>query len=100
MIKAILFDVDGVLLDSFDSNLEFLNSFFIKTGYKPLIREQYKSFFYLPLRDTIIKVTGLKNKNEIDKLVNFAKDKNNNFRSRDPLLTKNALTIIKSLSKK
>ena len=97
MIKAVLFDVDGVLLDSFDSNLDFIRNFLIAAGYRPPTRKEYKPLFYVPLRDVIVKLTGLKNKKEVDGLLNFAKS--NNFRVRDPLMTKDAINVVKSLGK-
>ena len=97
MIKAILFDVDGVLLDSFDSNLQFTRKFFIATGYKPPTRKDYVPLFYLPLRDVIVKITGLKNKKEVDKLLNFAKS--NDFRVKDPLMTEDVVNVVRSLGK-
>jgi len=44
MIKVVLFDVDGVLLESFEANRQFFNKLFEKAGYKqPTLQE------YLPL---------------------------------------------------
>jgi len=53
MIKAVLFDVDGVLLDSFESNLLFYQKLFLAFSYPPPTREQYRQLFHQPLKGVI-----------------------------------------------
>lgn len=96
MIKAVIFDIDGVLLDSFDSNLSFINELLEANGYKPLTKKKYLPLFYVPLRDVIINA-GIKNEKEIQWLIKSAKT--GNFRTKLPIMTKGALKTIKFLSK-
>src|SRR5260221_4238091 len=54
MIKAVLFDVDGVLIDSYEANYLFYKELFIKAGYKPPTYDEYDIHMHGTL-DTIIK---------------------------------------------
>lgn len=57
MIRAVLFDIDGVLLDSFEANLKFFQDLLESEGYPRPTREQYRTVFHLPLIDTIRTLT-------------------------------------------
>lgn len=52
-IKAIIFDVDGVLVDSFDASVEYFGDFFEAAGYVAPTREEYRHMFHLSLDDMI-----------------------------------------------
>ena len=45
MIKAVFFDIDGVLLDSFEANLKFYSTLMIKFGFKAPTRENFPDIF-------------------------------------------------------
>ena len=49
MIKGVLFDIDGVLLDSFESGLHFFGDVLTKMGHPRPSRARYKKMFHLPL---------------------------------------------------
>jgi len=45
MVKAVLFDMDGVLVDSFEAWLRLVNSASSEFGYSDISREQFKSVY-------------------------------------------------------
>ncbi len=49
MIKGVLFDIDGVLLGSFESGLLFFGDVLAHMGHPRPTRERYKKAFHLPL---------------------------------------------------
>lgn len=53
MTKAILFDIDGVLLDSFEANLKFFQDLMTHFGYPAPTREAYRPMFHFPMREVI-----------------------------------------------
>ncbi len=53
MIKAVIFDVDGTLLDSFEANLKFFQNLMAAAGHPGLTREQYLSLYHINMRDVI-----------------------------------------------
>lgn len=74
MIKAIIFDVDGVLVDSRNANIALYQTVLQKAGYPVASPEKILECFHLPLRQTIIKLTGSTDLNEIKRTINIAKD--------------------------
>ena len=53
MLKAVLFDIDGVLIDSLEANLKFFQDILGGAGYPRPTREEYAKVFHLPLIDTL-----------------------------------------------
>ena len=49
MIKAVLFDIDGVLLDSFDAGFKWLQDLVVQMGYPKPTKRAYGQAFHLPL---------------------------------------------------
>lgn len=60
MIKAILFDIDGVLVDSSEANISFKRMLFEKAGYTDFDKELQNSF-HKPIRQVIEEVLASKN---------------------------------------
>jgi pyrophosphatase PpaX len=67
-IKAVIFDVDGVLVLSQNSNVAFYKKLLDKAGYKTITRQQVLDCFHLPMRQTIEKLTGSKDSEEIQRI--------------------------------
>ena len=68
MIKAVIFDIDGVLLDSFEANLKFFQDLMIKFGYRPPTREEFPPIFHLNMWDAIEALTKSDSEVEIRKI--------------------------------
>ncbi|GAB4219388.1 MAG: pyrophosphatase PpaX [Candidatus Microgenomates bacterium] len=100
MIKTVLFDVDGVLLDSFEANLVFYQNLFNKFGYIGPTKEEYKKMHHLTMIDVIRKITKIDNEDKIKKIWQVGKSRE--VRYPDELLKtpKNLKKILFQLSKK
>lgn len=96
MIKAVIFDVDGVLIDSFEANLQFYHDLFVNAGYPPLSREKF--IFHMTMDKIIREHTQLKDENKIKQIWQMGKD----CRYPDELVIspKNYDTVVRELSKK
>lgn len=75
MIKTVLFDVDGVLIDSFQANFEFYKRLFVKAGYTPPTLEEYTPMFQSTMMGVIQTVTKSTSPEEIDRLMTIGKDR-------------------------
>lgn len=52
-LKAVIFDVDGVLLDSFEANLKFFQDLLKKAGYAQPTREEYSKMMHMSMKSVI-----------------------------------------------
>lgn len=75
MIRAVIFDIDGVLLDSFEANLKFFQNLMIKAGYPPPTREEYLPLFHLSMMDAIRILTKSVSEEEISKIWALGRDR-------------------------
>jgi HAD superfamily hydrolase (TIGR01509 family) len=55
-MRAVIFDIDGVLLDSFEENLRFFQDLLSKAGYPPPSREQFPELFHLSMMSVLRKL--------------------------------------------
>ncbi len=99
MIKLVIFDIDGVLLDSFESNLNYFRQVFKAAGYKRLPSAGwYKKHFHFTMPETILKFAGTTTSEEYNRLIDLGKKFYNS--RKDFKLTPYSLFIVKELSKK
>ncbi|MFH1071862.1 MAG: HAD family hydrolase [Nanoarchaeota archaeon] len=75
MIKSVIFDVDGVLLDSFEANLRFFQDLMRKTGYRPPTREEYPALFHLSMLQVIRVLTKSSDEDEVKKIWKMGKSR-------------------------
>ncbi len=69
MLKAILFDIDGTLIDSFHSNLNLYRRIWTKRGIPNFpSEEQYRPLFHLPLLECFAYLSEDKSQAEMDRL--------------------------------
>jgi len=97
MVKAIIFDIDGVLLDSFEANLLFWKLLMEKTGFEPPTREEFKPLFYMNFWNSIKVHTGLKADAEIKKIWELGHELIP-YRTKFMKIPQHADKVIKSLS--
>ncbi len=72
MIKAILFDVDGVLVDSLRANFIFYSRVMRGNGYRAPALSEYRKLFHLPLAEAIASLSKEKSKKRLKSTVDKA----------------------------
>ena len=75
MIKGVLFDIDGVLIDSFDANLKFYQDLFVKAGFTPPTKEDFLPLFSKTMKDVIRILTKSDTEEEIQKIWEMGKNR-------------------------
>lgn len=100
MTKAIIFDIDGVLLDSFEANLKFHQDLMKRFGYKPPTREDYSKCFHLPLDETIKFLTKSEDEEEIKRIWEAGRSREVTYDVTLLTLAEKAEEIISEFSKK
>ncbi len=73
MIKAVIFDVDGVLLDSFEANFNFFRELMPMAGYKEPTREEYTPLFFSPMIGVIRALAGNASEEEVQRIFEMGK---------------------------
>lgn len=74
-LKCILFDVDGVIIDSKEANAEFYAVLLEKAGYKRPPRAEIDKYFHLPMWQGIEKLTGSHDEAEIRRIWQLGHDR-------------------------
>ncbi|MFA6588344.1 MAG: HAD family hydrolase [Patescibacteria group bacterium] len=100
VIKAVIFDIDGVLLDSFEANLKFFQNIFQASGYAPPSRKDYEQMFHLSMLDVIKKISGSADEKEVMRIFNLGKDRAHFFPFELLKIPKDSESTLKALSKK
>jgi len=73
-LKAIIFDVDGVLVDSKNANVAFFQTLLKKAGYTAISREEVASYFHLPMWQVIEKLINSTDQEEIRRIWEMGHD--------------------------
>ena len=68
MIKAVIFDIDGVLINSFEANFKFYQDLMAFAGYKRPTRDLIASMFHMTMEDVIRKLIGNKDDDEVHRV--------------------------------
>ncbi len=100
MLKAIIFDIDGVLLNSFEANLKFFQDLMLFAGYAFPNRETYKNMFHLPMDQVIRKLITSKDENEVQRIWLMGKNRAIPYPSELITLVDNCEATLKVLVKK
>lgn len=74
MLKAVIFDVDGVLVDSKEANIAFFQALLSKAGYPDIRREDILDCFHLPLWQSIEKLVNTNDQTEVKRIFDMAHD--------------------------
>jgi HAD superfamily hydrolase (TIGR01549 family) len=98
MIKAVIFDIDGVLVDSFDANVKFFSEIFSKAGYVPPTREQYRHMFHISMYDLIRLIAKNPDEKEMARIVKIAKSVQ--FPVEEMIVTQESSGVIINLARK
>lgn len=75
MIKAIIFDIDGVLVDSFEANHQFLKNVTKLLKLKFASKKSYRVNFALPFRELLKKENNIADHSKLDTLIEKARKK-------------------------
>lgn len=100
MIKAVIFDVDGVLIHSLEANHKFFTDLMKKFGYGFMKLEEYIHHFHLPMKEIIRYSTKLTNEEEIEKIWNSGKNREVPYPFKLLVIPENLTEVIETLSKK
>jgi HAD superfamily hydrolase (TIGR01509 family) len=72
MLKAVIFDMDGVLLDSFEANLDFFQRLMVKAGYSAPTREEYlEKGFHKSMADVVKMLVEDAANEEVERILDF-----------------------------
>ena len=76
MIKAVIFDIDGVLIESFEANLKFYQNLMSLAGFEGRpTRKEFKNLFHVSLWDVVKEVTGITSEEELRKIWEMGRTK-------------------------
>ena len=100
MLKAIIFDIDGVLLNSFEANLKFFQTLLLFAGYKPPTSETFRKMFHMPMDQVIKKLIAPADENEVQRIWLMGKNRAVPYPSELITVTDSCEKTLKILAKK
>lgn len=68
MPRAVIFDIDGVLIDSFEASLKFFEDIMRHTGHPLPTAKKFGSVFHMTLRDALREVMGSADEEEVQRV--------------------------------
>lgn len=75
VIKAIIFDVDGVLVDSAEANAIFFQNLVSEFGYEPTLEKDFQARNHLPMWDRIAVMIGSNDEKKIRPIWEYGKER-------------------------
>ena len=73
MIRAVLFDIDGVLTDTLECNARYFSHVLQKFGGKPLSADEYRPFYHFTSKNVFKHFFPEKRENEIDEIIKYGR---------------------------
>lgn len=98
MIKAVIFDVDGVLVDSFDVNYKYFQNIFERSGYEMVTKDEYRDMFHISRNDMIRLIANNPDPEEMERILKIEKEVP--YPIEEMKLTSGSDAIIKEFAKK
>lgn len=74
-VSAVVYDCDGVLVDSREANMVTYQNLLEKAGYERPSEERITPLFHLPLRESLMVLTGVTDEKEINRITELLNDK-------------------------
>ena len=99
MIKAVIFDVDGVLLDSFEANLKFFQDLMAQNGYAIPTRKEFRKIFHLTMMEAIKALTKA-SENEVKRIWEIGNSREVKYHVEMLRLPDGAKNVLEKLDKK
>ncbi len=75
MIRAVIFDVDGVLVQSFEANFKFFQDLLVAAGYAAPSRETYTTMFHMTMEDVIRTLIKSDDETEVQRVWTLGKSR-------------------------
>lgn len=101
MIKAVIFDVDGVLINSLEANHSFFTDLMKKFGYGFMGKDEYKAkYFHRHMRDMVKHSAPEADDEEVEKIWKAGKDREVPYPNHLVGAPESLQGVIESLSKK
>ena len=69
MIKAVIFDMDGVLVDSLDAGVKFFGDILEKAGYRKPTKSEMEAMFHMNRKDILKTIAKTDSDKEIDRIM-------------------------------